>query len=162
MTMEQANALSRGEFVEQLGWVFERSPWVAERAWASRPFASLEALHAAMTAAMEGATHNEQLALLRAHPELGSRGPMSEASTGEQAGAGFSSGKRYRREPIQEYRARFGFPFIYAVKGSTIGDIMVALTLRIEGAPEEEFQQALCEVRRIAWFRLQDTFKESH
>jgi len=161
MTMEQTNALSRAEFVEQLGWVFEHSPWVAERAWDSRPFASLEELHLAMTAAMEGATHDQQLALLRAHPELGSRGPMSEASTGEQAGAGFSTGTRFRRELIQEYRAKFGFPFIYAVKGSTIGDIMIALTLRIDGTPEEEFHQALCEVRRIAWFRLQDTFKET-
>lgn len=161
MTMEQVNGLPRAKFVEQLGWIFEHSPWVAERAWASRPFGSLEALHAAMTAAMQAATRVEQLALLRAHPELGSRAPMSAASTGEQAGAGFSGETRFRREQLQQYRDKFGFPFIYAVKGSALSDIMLALSLRIEDSPEEEFQQALREVRRIAWFRLQDKFKES-
>jgi 2-oxo-4-hydroxy-4-carboxy-5-ureidoimidazoline decarboxylase len=161
MTMEQVNGLPRAKFVEQLGWIFEHSPWVAERAWDSRPFGSLEALHAAMTAAMQAATRVEQLALLRAHPELGSRAPMSAASTGEQAGAGFSGGTRFRREQLQQYRDKFGFPFIYAVKGSALSDIMLALSLRIEDSPEEEFQQALREVRRIAWFRLQDKFKES-
>lgn len=161
MTMEQVNGLPRAKFVEQLGWIFEHSPWVAERAWDSRPFGSLEALHAAMTAAMQAATRVEQLALLRAHPELGSRAPMSAASTGEQAGAGFSGETRFRREQLQQYRDKFGFPFIYAVKGSALSDIMLALSLRIEDSPEEEFQQALREVRRIAWFRLQDKFKES-
>ena len=53
MTMEQVNGLPRAKFVEQLGWIFEHSPWVAERAWDSRPFGSLEALHAAMTAAID-------------------------------------------------------------------------------------------------------------
>jgi 2-oxo-4-hydroxy-4-carboxy--5-ureidoimidazoline (OHCU) decarboxylase len=62
---------------------------------------------------------------------------------------------------LQQYRDKFGFPFIYAVKGSALSDIMLALSLRIEDSPEEEFQQALREVRRIAWFRLQDKFKES-
>jgi 2-oxo-4-hydroxy-4-carboxy-5-ureidoimidazoline decarboxylase len=164
MTMEQVNALPRAEFVAQLGWVFEHSPWVAERAWEKRPFASLEALHTAMMAAMETAAREEQLALLRAHPELGSRAPMSAASTGEQAGAGLDSLDATQRdlpELLRRHREKFGFPFLYAVKGSTVNDIFMALTVRLESTPQEEFQQALREVSRIACFRLQDQFKES-
>ena len=160
MTIDGINAMTRAEFVEELGWIFEHSPWVADRAWESRPFASVEALHAAMTASMESAARDEQLALLRAHPELGSRAPMSEASTSEQAGA-FSSGGLPQREELRRYREKFGFPFIYAVKGSPASDITMALDFRKHDTPEQEFQQALREVRRIAWFRLQDQYKES-
>jgi 2-oxo-4-hydroxy-4-carboxy-5-ureidoimidazoline decarboxylase len=160
MTIEQLNALSRAEFVKELGGIFEHSPWVAERAWEQRPFVSVEDLHAAMTAAMQAALPEEQLALLRAHPELGSRGPMSTVSKGEQASV-FGSGEPPKQEAVQQYREKFGFPFIYAVKGSSVIDIAFALMIRINETPEEEFQQALREVRRIAWFRLQDRFKES-
>jgi 2-oxo-4-hydroxy-4-carboxy-5-ureidoimidazoline decarboxylase len=161
MTMAQVNALSRGQFAAELGWVFEHSPWVAERAWEKRPFASLEALHAAMTAAMNAAARDEQLALVRAHPELGSKAPMSEASSGEQAGAGLGTVGPFQREHLRQYRQKFGFPFLYAVKGSPVSDIFFALSLRMEDTPEQEFQQALREVSRIAWFRLREMFKES-
>ncbi len=109
--------------METLGWVFEDSPWVAERAWAQRPFASREELHAAMTAEVECATHDEQLALLRAHPDLGARASMSAASAGEQAGAGLDRLTPEEFETLQQfnaaYREKFGFPFLYAVKGSS-------------------------------------------
>jgi len=161
MTITQLNDMPRAEFVEALGWVFEQSAWVAERAWEKRPFASLEALHAAMAEAMDAATPEEQLALLRAHPDLGSQAPMSDASTGEQAGAGLAGMGPYQREHLRQYRQKFGFPFLYAVKGSPLSDIFFALSLRMEDTPEQEFQQALREVRRIAWFRLQGIMKES-
>jgi 2-oxo-4-hydroxy-4-carboxy-5-ureidoimidazoline decarboxylase len=152
-------SLTRERFVETLGFVFEDSPWVAERAWTKRPFASLKELHAAMTAEVERATHEEQLALLRAHPDLGARARMSEASVGEQAGAGLDRLTPEEFQTLQEfngaYRQKFGFPFLYAVKGATKHDILIALVLRLDAPPEEEFQQALWEVYRIAWFRLE-------
>ena len=80
--------MTRDQFVAALGWIFEDSPWVAERAWAQRPFASIEALHRSMTGEVEKAAADEQLALLRAHPDLGTRAKMSAASAGEQSGAG--------------------------------------------------------------------------
>src|SRR5439155_23726081 len=88
ITPNDLNALPRALFVERLGWIFKHSPWVTERAWDQRPFASLDALHAAMSAEVEGATRDEQLALLRAHPDLGARAKLSAASEQEQAGAG--------------------------------------------------------------------------
>jgi OHCU decarboxylase len=154
------NAMTQAEFVEALGWIYEQSPWVAERASSDRPFSSIEALHGAMTAVVERASREEQLALLRAHPELGTRARVSAASAGEQRGAGLSALTQDQYEDLatwgNQYREKFGFPFIYAVKGSTIEVILFALTLRLDCAPEEELHQALWEVGRIAWFRLNE------
>src|SRR6187455_911264 len=88
MTLDELNRQDRLAFVESVGWVFEHSPWVADHAWTERPFSTVADLHAAMVAVVRAASSEEQLALLRAHPDLGSRLNMSQASTGEQAGAG--------------------------------------------------------------------------
>lgn len=160
MTLDQINPLSREQFVEALGWIFEHSPWVAERAWERRPFADLDRLHAAMTGVVERATREEQLALLCAHPDLGTRARVSTASASEQSGAGLDrlTSEEYQRLQEQNavYRRKFGFPFLYAVKGSTKYDILRALDQRLESAPQQEFRQALDQVYRIALFRLQD------
>jgi 2-oxo-4-hydroxy-4-carboxy-5-ureidoimidazoline decarboxylase len=167
MTIAEVNQLGQLEFVEAVGWVFEHSPWVAERAWRRRPFASLDELHAAMVAALEAGTAEEQLALLRAHPDLGARPQEAQASTltdasrAEQAGAGLdalSPDESARLHKLNTaYRAKFGFPFLYAVKGSTKHDILKALEARALAGREEEFREALRQVSRIARFRLEDT-----
>ena len=121
-------------FVAALGWVFEDSPWVAERAWERRPFASMDALHGAMVEALSAAGADEQLALLRAHPDLGARARMSDASVGEQAGAGLDRLTPAEFERLQQlnhdYREAFGFPFLFAVKGATKHDVLAALERR--------------------------------
>lgn len=160
MTIADVNALERDAFVEQFGWVFEHSPWVAERAWDRRPFASVNELHAAMVDAMNEGSTDDQLALLRAHPDLGARIAMSAASTGEQAGAGlhqlspetFDSLRRLNND----YREKFGFPFLFAVRGSTPEQILAALQKRLQRDPQTELQEALRQVTRIARFRLDD------
>jgi 2-oxo-4-hydroxy-4-carboxy-5-ureidoimidazoline decarboxylase len=161
MTILELNSFSRERFVEQLGGIFEHSPWVAERAWAARPFAGMDAVHAAMVAEVEAASQAEQLALLRAHPDLGTRARISVASMGEQTRAGLSSlnpGELKRLEQLNAlYRDGFEFPFIYAVKGATKQDILRALEARLLSSPEEEFREALEQVYRIARFRLEDT-----
>src|SRR5437773_2599148 len=91
ITLTELNSYDRQRFVDVVGFVFERSAWVAERAWARRPFHTIEELHRAMVEEVASAGENEQLLLLRAHPDLGTRGTMSSASAGEQAGAGFDS-----------------------------------------------------------------------
>jgi OHCU decarboxylase len=158
MTVEQLSSLPRTEFVAAFGWVFEHSPWVAERAFELGPFESMETLHAAMRDVVEAATGEEQLALLRAHPDLGTRVRVSAASEAEQAGAGFDQLSPDSFEHLlhlnSEYREKFGFPFIYAVKGSSQEDILVALTIRKDSTREEEFHEALYQVYRIAYFRI--------
>jgi 2-oxo-4-hydroxy-4-carboxy-5-ureidoimidazoline decarboxylase len=165
VTLHELNAASRDQFVETIGWVFEHSPWVAERAWIRRPFEDRQALHGAMVSEMKSASREEQLALVSAHPDLGTRARMSEASTGEQAGAGLGALSRTDFERLHRlndaYRTKFGFPFLYAVKGSTPDQILDALERRLPGAVDEEFAEALRQVSRIAWFRIESTIEGS-
>lgn len=160
MTISQLNALSLNAFVDEVGWVFENSSWVARRAWKYRPFASIDDLHNRMTAEVASASVNEKLALLRAHPDLGTRAKISESSAKEQAGAGLDqlNPVEFARlhQSNEAYKAKFGFPFLFAVKGSGKARIMQAMEERLQSTPDEEFQEALRQVYRIARFRLED------
>ena len=162
-TLHELNACDRARFVAALGWIFEDSPWVAERAWQRRPFAHVDDLHAAMTSEVAAATRDEQLALLRAHPDLGARAQMSRASTGEQAGAGLDRLSDEEFERLQQlnaaYRQKFGYPFLFAVTGRTTQHILDALTRRLPADPAEEFAEALRQVYRIARVRLDATIR---
>lgn len=156
------NGLAQPEFTARLGGIYEHSPWVAERAFASRPFDSLDALHEAMQRAMLGASREEQLALIRAHPELLGRldaARLTESSRSEQAGAGLdrcTSEQKARMQAMnQAYRVKFGFPFIVAVKGLDWGGIIERMERRLANAPEAEVDNALAEIGRIARFRLE-------
>jgi 2-oxo-4-hydroxy-4-carboxy-5-ureidoimidazoline decarboxylase len=160
VTLAELNACDRARFVEAIGWVFEHSPWVAERAWGRRPFASVDELHKAMTLEATRAPLHEQLALLRAHPDLGSRARMSDSSTTEQSGAGLDRMTPAEFERLQRLNAaywqKFGFPFLFAVRGSTAHQILAALEERLPATPDAEFLEALGQVSRIARFRLEE------
>lgn len=185
MTIAELNERDRNGFVAALGWIFEESPWVAERAWEKRPFPTLDALHGAMTAVVTEASEEQQLALLRAHPDLGTvrlkpdptgvasnigtvrlqaDRKMSQASQREQAGAGLdtlTSDELARvRRLNAAYREKFGFPFLYAVKGSTKHDVLNALERRLTSTRDIEHQEALRQVYRIARFRLEDLVRQ--
>jgi len=164
MTLSEVNALDRDAFVAAFGGIFEDSPWVAWRAWDSRPFASSPSvsradLHRAMTRQVESASRDEQLALLRAHPDLGARARMSRESAREQAGAGLDqlTPEEYAELTAlnRAYRDKFGFPFLFAVKGSGKREIMEALRRRVGADVETELAEALAQVYRIASFRLE-------
>lgn len=156
------NGLSRVEFTARLGGIYEHSPWVAERAFASKPFASLDALHDAMQRSMMDASQEEQLTLIRAHPELLGRleaARLSESSRAEQAGAGLDrctpEQKARMQAANQAYRVKFGFPFIVAVKGLDWGGIIERMESRLGNTPEAELATALAEIGRIARLRLE-------
>jgi len=124
-----------------------------------RSFADLGQLHTAMKQVVNSASTEEQLELLRAHPDLGTRARISAASSDEQSGAGLDNLNSDQYQLLQrlntEYREKFGFPFLYAVKDSTKYDILRLLERRLEKAAVEEFHEALEQVYRIALFRLQ-------
>jgi OHCU decarboxylase len=158
VTLSHVNSLDREAFVDAIGWVFEDSPWIAERAWPGRPFESVDTLHETMAAVMYAASAERQLVLLRAHPDLGAKLKMSAASTGEQAAAGLD---RLPPELLTRlatlntaYREKFGFPFLFAVKGSTAAEMLSALEQRLARDRKAEFEEALQQVARIARFRL--------
>lgn len=164
VTIAELNALERERFVEAIGWVFEHSPWVAGLAWTRRPFGSVDDLHRAMIAAVADADREQQTALLHAHPDLGTRARMSDASVGEQAGAGLDRLTPDDYARLQRlngaYREKFGFPFLFAVKGSTSQQVLEALEQRLPRQHEEEFAEALRQVYRIARFRLEELFAD--
>jgi OHCU decarboxylase len=154
------NRMDREAFVEAVGWVFEGSPWVAEAVADGRPFPSLEALHEAMVRAVLEAPRPQQIALIRAHPELAAREPLSPASATEQRAsglAGLGPAERARLRDLQRrYRERFGFPFVIAVRDHTPEGILEALEMRLARTEEEEVEEALRQIARIAWHRLRD------
>jgi 2-oxo-4-hydroxy-4-carboxy-5-ureidoimidazoline decarboxylase len=166
MEIAELNTLDQDSFVNEVGWVFEDSPWVAARAWFHRPFSTPESLHAAMTAEVESASEAEQVQLLRSHPDLGTRARIADASASEQARAGLDSLTTREFEHLQQlnsaYKDKFGFPFLLAVKGSTKSDIVRSLEQRISQPREIEFREALRQVYRMAEFRLRDMLEEVH
>jgi len=164
MTLDQLNASSRGEFVAALGDVFEHAPWVAARAYAARPFASVTALHDAMMDAVRTAPRTEQLAFLRGHPELGGKvaraGAMTEDSKAEQGGLGLDrlsddAFARFERANAA-YATKFGFPFIVCVRRHTSAEsILAAFEQRVGNDTETEFAAALAEIGFITRLRLE-------
>lgn len=165
MTLTELNKTSTGAFVEAIGWVFEESRWVAEQVCGRRPFDSVDSLHRAMTEAVERADPGRQLALLCAHPDLGTRLAMSDASVQEQERAGFAALSPEKLSRLAElnarYRDRFGFPFLFAVRDATPDDVLAALERRVRRTRDEEFREALLQVSRIAQFRLHDLVTEA-
>ena len=160
------SSMSVERFVEALDGLYECSPWVAERAHRLGGFADAVALRAALRDAVDSADIDAQRALLCAHPELGARSAalahLTSESRSEQAGAGLtSSGEALLAEIAglnAAYRARHGFPFIVAVRGLSVTEIIAAMRARIDRATEVEHAEALAQVHRIAGFRFADRF----
>ena len=162
LSIAAVNALGVPDFRARFGPVFEHAPWVAEGAAARRPFADRAALHAAMCAVVDAAPVDAKLALVRGHPELAGKAAIARTltaeSAGEQAGAGLDrlTPAEYARfhELNDAYRARFGFPFIVAVKDHTRASIIAEMRRRISQPVESEVAEAIRQIERIAWFRL--------
>ena len=160
-----------------LGWIFEDSPWVAERAWERRPFASLDAsARRDDSTVVTARTRTSSWRLLRAHPDLGAMVRLKPDTTDvDGAGADEMSMRRSGSRPAPAstrltrdeferlralnaaYREKFGFPFLFAVKGSTKHDILDALERRLHIDARRGAQEALRQVYRIARFRLEET-----
>lgn len=160
------STLSRAAFVATFADIYEHSPWVAESVFAQGigpADDAIEHLHGRMARALLNAGHEAQLALINAHPDLAGkaavRGELTAASSAEQAGAGIQacSAEEFARfgELNAAYKARFGFPFIMAVKGSNRQQILDAFAQRLNNTPEQEFARALAEINQIALLRLQ-------
>ena len=165
-SLEALNASTLPAFVQALGGIFEHSPWVAERAWEARPFATVAQLHAAMVAAVEDANRDARLALIRAHPELAGKeaaaGTLTSDSRNEQAGAGLdrcSADELARLRALnRRYREAHGFPFVIAVRGRTRDDILRALEERAGNPTQQEFDRCLAEIAAIGRIRLDSLF----
>jgi len=162
VTLEDLNRASHDELERALGGIFEHSPWIAARAAEARPFASVEALHAAMVTVVRRASREEQLALLRAHPDLAGRaaraGALTNASAAEQSSAGLDrlDDDEYERfgRLNAAYRQKFGFPFVIAVRRHDKKQILAAFETRLGHTQAQEVEAALAQVFEIARLRL--------
>ena len=158
--------LDKAAFVSGYGDIYEHSPWVAELAW-ERGLEALhdhpEALAGRMGEVLSSASPERQLEVIRAHPDLAGKaalaGTLTDDSTREQAGAGLdqcSPEELARFERLNDaYKAKFGFPFVMAVKGSDRFAILDAFEVRLENGPAEERRTAVEQINRIALLRLQ-------
>lgn len=163
-SLDEVNQMSQAEFEATFGAVFEHTPAIAATAWASCPFQTLEQLHQVMVTVVTQLSPADQHKLICAHPDLGSKVTMADASVQEQAGAGLDrlSADEYQRftDLNQAYKTRFGFPFIVAVKGHSKDSILTAFEQRLQHSMNEERSQALSEICKIAAFRLQTLIAE--
>ena len=171
LTLSQLNQASLEEATQWLGGLYEHSPWIAEAALARRPFVSLAQLKYAMVGVLNAAGTEPQLALIRAHPELAGKAMVDKSltaeSTNEQSKAGLTHCTPQEFEKIQQlnrdYNARFGFPFILAVRGPrgtglSKAEIIATFERRLQGHPDFERQECIRNIHRIAEIRLNDLF----
>jgi 2-oxo-4-hydroxy-4-carboxy-5-ureidoimidazoline decarboxylase len=155
---------ARDRFVDRYGGLFEHSPWVAERTFGRGPFIDREQLHRELCATMRAASRDEQLALIRAHPDLAGRlaqqGALTRASTAEQASAGLDRLDPHELERFQRlnaaYREKFDFPFVVCARLNDRATILAAMQARLENDAATEFDTALAEIDKIAALRLAD------
>ena len=168
MQVEDINALTASAFESAFGDIAEESPWVASYAFRAAPFASRDAVIDAFEQALLSADDEDRLAVICAHPDLAGKlaaaGRLTEDSTSEQSSAGLDSltdAERTEFTALNEtYKARFGFPFILAVKGATKNQILNSFRARLPEDRETEFHEALKQVCRIMAFRLTDRIQE--
>ncbi len=159
VSLDELNAATRPDFVASVGFAFEHSPWIAEAAWGSRPFGSVDELVASMTAVVGTAGHDRQLALIREHPELATATVLTAASTSEQASAGLDRLDSELRDRLlaatAAYRERFAFPFVICVREHDLAGILAAAERRLDNEPAVEVEAAIAQIGKIAALRLE-------
>lgn len=166
--LQEINALDKDTFIRTLADLFEGSPWIVTQAWSARPFTSKEQFYQTLCAIMYQAPVEQQIALLRTHPDLVGRaalaGTLSPASTNEQTAAGLD---RLTAEEIatfqrlnQAYRDRFDFPFVICARENKKESILDGFGLRLQHTHQQEIEIALGEVAKICALRLHDLLDE--
>jgi N-carbamoyl-L-amino-acid hydrolase len=171
LTLDRLNAASRDDFTALLDGTYEHSPWIAAQAAEARPFRSLAALKRALVEVVRKSPREQQLALVRAHPELAGKAMVAKSltaeSTHEQGRAGLTDCTPDEFARIQQlnadYNAKFGWPFILAVRGPRgLGldrrQIIATFERRLAGHPDYELAECLRNIHRIAELRLDDKF----
>ena len=162
LKLAELNACSKDDFVAALANIFEYSPWIAERAAASRPFGGIKALYEAMQAAVDRAPTDLRLALIKAHPDLANKtqraAGLTAESTAEQNSVGLDRLSDAEYEAFQRvndaYRAKFGFPYIVCVRRQTKDSILRDFERRLPNDAATEMQASIAEICRIAALRL--------
>jgi len=159
-SIEKVNQLSENEFIGTFGNVFEKTNWIATKAFNLKPYKNFDELISEIIKIYENCSKKDCLKIFNAHPELAVEKKLTEDSHKEQKGANLN---RCNNEEFNEfkdlnyeYKKRFGFPFIIAVKGKNKSEILINFRKRIKNEIELEFVEAKKQVKKIATFRLKE------
>lgn len=164
MELSSLNNQDQTSFTTALADIFEHSPWIPERTWSARPFKTLEELHSKLCQTLDTSDTEHKLDLIRAHPDLAGKlavaGELTDFSTAEQASAQLDQLTTEQFEHMsnlnQQYKDKFGFPFIICVKEHNQTSIFQHFEERVNHDAETELDAALYQIKRIAWHRLND------
>ena len=164
-TVDKVNNLSKFDFISIFGNVFEKTEWIAEKAYNSKPYNNFEELFSKMMEIFENSKQREHLKILNAHPYLAIEKKLTKDSANEQNNANLDQCSDKEFEEFQklnkEYKKKFGFPFIIAVKGKNKYEILENFKKRIKNEKNIEFEEAKNQVKKIASFRLEEIKKNN-
>ncbi len=162
-SIDKLNKLNKSEFISIFGNVFEKTQWIAQKAFDSIPYNNFDELTLRMIEIFSNSESENHLIILNSHPELAVEKKLTEESKQEQNSANLNqcSDKEFNefKKLNLNYKTKFGFPFIIAVKGKNRIEILESFRKRINNSIEKEFEEAKEQVKKIALLRLKDIIK---
>ena len=162
-SIDKFNKLSKAEFISIFGNIFEKTEWVAEKCYESKPYNNLDELVSKMMKIFENIEKEKHLKILNSHPDLVVEKKLTEDSKNEQKNASLNQCNDEEfiefKKLNEEYKKKFGFPFITAVKGKNKEEILNSFRQRITNNINLEFEEAKKQVKKIANFRLSEIIK---
>jgi len=162
-SLNKVNKLSKSDFISIFGNVFEKTDWIAEKAYALKPFNNFQELFSKMMEIFENSKKEKHIEILNAHPHLAVEKKLTEDSKNEQKNASLNQCNDAEfiefKKLNEEYKKKFGFPFIIAVKGKNKEEILNSFRQRITNNINSEFEEAKKQVMKIANFRLSEIIK---
>ena len=162
-SIDKFNKLSKSEFISIFGNIFEKAEWIAERCYESKPYNNLDELVSKMMKVFENIKKERHLEILNSHPDLVVEKKLTENSKNEQKNASLNLCNDEEfiefKKLNEEYKKKFGFPFIIAVKGKNKEEILNSFRQRITNNINLEFEEAKKQVKKIASFRLSEIIK---
>ena len=162
-SIDKFNKLSKAEFISIFGNIFEKTEWIAERCYESKPYNNLDELVSKMMKIFENIDKEKHLEILNSHPDLAVEKKLTKDSKNEQKNASLNQCTDEEfvefKKLNEEYKKKFGFPFIVAVKGKNKEEILNSFRQRITNNINLEFEEAKKQVKKIASFRLGEIIK---
>ena len=162
-SIDKFNKLSKAEFISIFGNIFEKTEWIAEKCYESKPYNNLDELVSKMMKIFENIEKERHLEILNSHPDLAVEKKLTEDSKNEQKNASLNQCNDAEfiefKKLNEEYKKKFGFPFIIAVKGKNKEEILNSFRQRITNNINLEFEEAKKQVKKIASFRLSEIIK---
>ena len=162
-SIDKFNKLSKAEFISIFGNIFEKTKWIAERCYESKPYNNLDELVSKMLKIFENIEKERHLEILNSHPDLAVEKKLTEDSKNEQKNASLDQCTDEEfvefKKLNEKYKKKFGFPFIIAVKGKNKKEILNSFRQRITNNINLEFEEAKKQVKKIATFRLDEIIK---